>query len=621
MAGAGGSGEFLSGLEGIKMGKAQFERIKIDQPDTALFRISGRLGFHENGKVQQLVEECLKRKFKKVIFDFLNLSSLGGGVAKIFRDFVIECKREGGLVLFVVNNEVVLDFLVSDDFEINILSSVEEALYKKVSDSGIEEGTVSSGAEKREDEPDASTAENGAIIMGHTFESEKPEESGQEPDLAVSESDHKREQSQDNRADPAADKEPESEGEQKSEEIISEIFNEDGRIKTPEWIHTPRSPFGRKNEGVEPRQGSDINRQLKRRVLELETLFSISSDFNSIYDKKKFLDIFLLTAIAQGGIESALFLERKDGRLKPMVCKGISRREVLDFSLDLDSLPDSVLKESIQEIDSLGKEDDIGPLLENDFKFFYPFVMDGRLIGIFVIGKRISGRKMETEDFEFLNILANVAQGAYRNVVMLEEEHERTLGIVKTLISMIEENTLLKGTSEFVSRYVGIVAKKMNYPQEYFKELIYGTVLRDMGMIKISDLIIKSPRELTKEEWDIVKRHPDDGAKMLERMKFSNKVVEIVRCHHERFNGEGYPRGLRGKEIPLGSRIISVVESYSAMIHDRPARMALSEREALDTLKENYGLRYDMEVIRCFVTVMEKEIAKSIKPAATVSEV
>lgn len=601
------------------MGKAQFERIKVDQPDTALFRISGRLGFHENGKVKQLVEECLKRKFKKVIFDFLGLSSLGGGVAKIFRNFVIQCSREGCLVLFVVDNEVVLDFLVSEDCEINILSSVEEAMYKRISDPRPEEGADSSTPEKQESKPESSVAENGAIMLGHTFESEDPGESAADDDKTGPESDQKQEQA--HSSDGGSDEEVESAEEQKSEEIISEIFNEDGRIKPPEWVHSPKSPFGRKKGGVQPQQGSDINRQLKRRVLELETLFSISSDFNSIYDKKKFLDIFLLTAIAQGGIEAALFLERKDDRLKPMVCKGISHREVLNFSLDLDSLPDSALKESIQEIDSLGEEHDIAPLLENDFKFFYPFVMDGKLIGIFVIGKRISGRKMETEDFEFLNILANVAQGAYRNVVMLEEEHERTLGIVKTLISMIEENTLLKGTSEFVSRYVGIVAKKMNYPQEYFKDLIYGTVLRDMGMIKISDLIIKSPRELTKEEWDIVKRHPDDGAKMLERMKFSDKVVEIVRCHHERFNGEGYPRGLRGKEIPLGSRIISVVESYSAMIHDRPARMALSEREALDTLKENYGLRYDMEVIRCFVTVMEKEIAKSIKPAATVSEV
>ena len=102
-------------------------------------------------------------------------------------------------------------------------------------------------------------------------------------------------------------------------------------------------------------------------------------------------------------------------------------------------------------------------------------------------------------------------------------------------------------------------------------------------------------------------------------MKFNDHVVNMVLCHHERFNGEGYPRGLRGKEIPLGARIISVVESYSAMIHERPNRPALSEKEALQTLKENYGLRYDREIVKRFVVIMEKEIARSVKPATIVS--
>jgi putative two-component system response regulator len=157
-----------------------------------------------------------------------------------------------------------------------------------------------------------------------------------------------------------------------------------------------------------------------------------------------------------------------------------------------------------------------------------------------------------------------------------------------------------------------MIAKNVDYPEESFKDLIYGTVLRDMGMVKVSDLILRSPRDLTKEEWEIIKRHPEDGAEMLARMKFGEHVVNIVRTHHERFNGDGYPYGLRGKEIPLGARIISVVESYAAMIHERPTRPALSEREALDTLKEDYGLRYDREVVMLFARIMEREIAQSV---------
>jgi HD-GYP domain-containing protein (c-di-GMP phosphodiesterase class II) len=155
----------------------------------------------------------------------------------------------------------------------------------------------------------------------------------------------------------------------------------------------------------------------------------------------------------------------------------------------------------------------------------------------------------------------------------------------------------------------------MHYAVEHMRDLMYGTVLRDIGMIKVSDLIVRSPRELMPEEWDIIKRHPSDGAVMLRDMKFSDHAIQIVIHHHERYNGEGYPRGTQGQDIPLGARIVSVVESYAAMLQERPTRPALSREEALSTLKENWGMRYDPEVVRCFVEVVEEEIrsGESIK--------
>jgi HD-GYP domain-containing protein (c-di-GMP phosphodiesterase class II) len=137
---------------------------------------------------------------------------------------------------------------------------------------------------------------------------------------------------------------------------------------------------------------------------------------------------------------------------------------------------------------------------------------------------------------------------------------------------------------------------------------MYGTMLRDIGMIKVSDLIVRSPRELMPEEWEIIKRHPADGADMLRKMKFSEHAVSVVVSHHERFNGEGYPHGLQGKQIPLGARIVSVVESYAAMLQDRPTRPALTHEEALNTLKENWGMRYDPDVVAAFAEIVEKEL-------------
>ncbi|MDH3215349.1 MAG: HD domain-containing protein, partial [Candidatus Krumholzibacteria bacterium] len=210
--------------------------------------------------------------------------------------------------------------------------------------------------------------------------------------------------------------------------------------------------------------------------------------------------------------------------------------------------------------------------------------------------------------FEYLLILINQAAIAYENSCLFEEESKRTLGLVQSLISLIEENTLSRGNTETTVNYTYAVAKNMHYPEENVRDLIYGTVLRDIGMIKVSDLIVRSPRELQEGEWEIIKRHPIEGAEMLRRMKFSEHTTNVVLCHHERFNGQGYPNQMQGPQIPLGARIVSVVESYTAMLQDRPTRPALSDQEALNTLKENWGMRYDPDIVAQFVDIVEEEI-------------
>jgi HD-GYP domain-containing protein (c-di-GMP phosphodiesterase class II) len=95
-------------------------------------------------------------------------------------------------------------------------------------------------------------------------------------------------------------------------------------------------------------------------------------------------------------------------------------------------------------------------------------------------------------------------------------------------------------------------------------------------------------------------------------MKFSDHAINVVQNHHERFNGEGYPRGVQGQDLPLGARIVSVVESYAAMLQVRPTRPALSRDEALNALRDLWGMRYDPEVIRCFVEIIEEEIRAGV---------
>lgn len=628
------------------MARTRFERIEAGGPETAAFRVAGKLGFHENAKVEQLVAECGKRGFTRVVFDFSELESLGGGVARILRQFVRDANARGGLVVFVVTSEVVLDFLKDDTTPIVSCATIDEAVAMPL---------ASAGAGPADSSPDECVAAggdpDGAIVPEEPADADEQRAAGPSPSVIAMPYEHPPADRSGAEPSPAAapfspavephplrsigpcETDPEGlppddgvrpaaipDGEKRGgggDRIISEIFGPARGDAAPPGAERCAALSGFPDT-EETSDSNELNRRLKRRVLELKTLFSISADFTAVRDRKKLLDIFLLTSIAQGGVESAVFFEKADGRFEPFMSKGLDQGALAP--IELTPAEESSIRSSA-EVTAM----DLVPLssatrhrvAEAGLAYLCPFHHDEGLAGIVMLGKRIAGRGMQKEDFEFMQVLVNLARGAYQNAMLFEREHERTLGIVKTLISIIEENTLLKGTSEFVSRYVGMVAKAMDYPEEHFTDLVYGTVLRDMGMVKVSDLIVRSPRELTKDEWRVIKRHPEDGAEMLRRMKFNDHVIEIVLSHQERFNGEGYPRGLRGRDIPLGARIISVVESYAAMIHERPNRPALSEREALDTLRENYGLRYDREIVVHFAAIMEKEIAKSVRPLET----
>lgn len=622
------------------MMKTTFERLETINPETAGFRIEGKLGFHENDKMERLVDECLKRGFSEVIFDFSGLSSLGGGVARILRSFIATMDEQGKIVKFVITNNIVLDFLRDEGVVIHYYKTMDEAYRSAVApvmksrDGSPREAAqeaASACAGERASVEDGLSGE--AVGCGAPAEGLSPADGGgviSMPWDGETRPSGRMEEPRGPETGPGTESatlseapgEPEAacieEIAEAENAIISEIF-EGGGMGTDRRAKAEASAPAVVSSVIST-DADELNKRLKRRILELKTLFSISSDFNAIKDKKNLLDIFLLTSIAQGGVESAVFYEKIEGRYEPAILKGYGEND-----MKIIILPPEIERKiagtcDVMSVDSGTFGDEVaGALGSAGLEYFCPFIIKEGIAGLIFLGRRITGRGMQKEDFEFMKILINVAAGAYQNALMLEREHERTLGIVKTLISLIEENTLLTGTSEFVSRYVGMVAKNMDYPEESFKDLVYGTVLRDMGMIKVSDLIVRSPRELTREEWNIINKHPEDGAEMLRRMKFSDHVVQIVLSHHERFNGEGYPRGLRGKAIPLGARIISVVESYSAMIHERPNRPALSSQEALDTLKENYGLRYDREVVRQFARIMEKEMARSVRPAVAVS--
>ena len=161
-----------------------------------------------------------------------------------------------------------------------------------------------------------------------------------------------------------------------------------------------------------------------------------------------------------------------------------------------------------------------------------------------------------------------------------------------------------KGHSTSVSRYSEALARALNLPESEVKKIALGALLHDVGKIGIPESVLKKPTHLSDEEWEIMKQHPTIGAeKVLMPNDALRDLIPIVKYHHERWDGKGYPEGLKETEIPLEARIVSVADAYHALISDRPYRKGMSVEKACEILKMGSGIQWDSDLVRKFIQI------------------
>jgi putative nucleotidyltransferase with HDIG domain len=152
-----------------------------------------------------------------------------------------------------------------------------------------------------------------------------------------------------------------------------------------------------------------------------------------------------------------------------------------------------------------------------------------------------------------------------------------------------------------VARLSWLVGRELGLNEEELEWLVHGALLHDLGKLAVADSILEKLGPLTEEEWKVVKRHPEVGARMIEPLESLRKALPVIRHHHERPDGSGYPDGLEGEEIPLGARIVAVVDAYDVMLRRpyRPERYGSrsSPAEALQELSDEAGRQFDVGVV------------------------
>ena len=199
-------------------------------------------------------------------------------------------------------------------------------------------------------------------------------------------------------------------------------------------------------------------------------------------------------------------------------------------------------------------------------------------------------------------LAANFFEQQRKHILSMEEANENTLVALASALDVREHGTALH--SQRVAEYTLRLAAEMGVMDPGALAVIgKGALLHDVGKIGIPDSVLLKPGLLSPDEWEVMRKHSDVGNRILGKIGFLQEPAEIVHCHHERYDGTGYPRGLKGEEIPLGARMFAVIDVYDALTTVRPYHEAASHEAALTVLRSGAGNLYDPAVVAAFERV------------------
>jgi putative nucleotidyltransferase with HDIG domain len=296
----------------------------------------------------------------------------------------------------------------------------------------------------------------------------------------------------------------------------------------------------------------------------------------------------------------------KDTKEKPVV-KKIRIKTKNDVVKWIANWKKPVLLSELDELSVIEFFNKISEEIESEITLSVPLVVRDNFVGLINIGEKESKGPFNQMDLRLLTTLGDYVAVALENAKLYEGLLKSYLSAVSALAEAIEtKDPYTRGHSERVSKYATVIAKAMNLPESEIEGIRVAGILHDIGKIGLQEGILLKFAPLTDAEFGVIKEHPVVSAKIIEKAEFPWDIKPLARHHHERYDGGGYPNGLKGEDIPLGARILAVADTYEALLADRPYRRGFPKENALEVIKEAAGPQLDPAIVPVFLKLVEK---------------